>query len=150
MSMDELTRDLEADEGVRLFVYDDATGQPIVPGTLVKGHPTIGIGRALDVHGITLEEAMGFLQSDLQADGDALGTALPWMRTLDPARGEVLLEMAFNMGVKGLLAFKNTLADVQAGNYDKAADEMLASLWAKQVGARAQRLATQMRTGVHK
>lgn len=48
---------LRAEEGLRLTVYDDATGKPIKPGTLVKGHPTIGIGRALDVNGITEAEA---------------------------------------------------------------------------------------------
>jgi lysozyme len=56
--------------------------------------------------------------------------------------------MAFNLGVPKLIGFRNTLADMEAGRYDEAADGMLASLWAKQVGNRADRLADMMRKGV--
>jgi lysozyme len=149
MNQTDLQNDLTRDEGLRLYVYDDATGKPIVPGTFVKGHPTIGIGRALDTHGITEEECGVLFRDDIDAVAKQLHDAMPWAFDLDDARLDVLLEMAFNMGIAGLQKFKNTLADVQAGNYAKAADEMLESLWAKQVGARAQRLAQQMRTGVH-
>jgi lysozyme len=41
------------------------------------------------------------------------------------------------MGIGGLLTFKNTLLLIKTGQYKKAADEMLKSLWAKQVGNRA-------------
>lgn len=149
MSMTELTGDLTQDEGLRLFVYDDATGLPIKPGTLVKGHPTIGIGRALDVHGLTQDEASVLLQNDVQTIYPAIMQAMPWIDSIDAERAEVLIEMAFNLGLPGLLNFKNTLADVQAGNYAKAAAEMLDSAWATQVGARATRLSKQMETGVH-
>lgn len=69
-------------------------------------------------------------------------------------RAEVLLNMAFNMGVDGLLRFKNTLAMLRAaieghGSYGRVADGMLNSLWAKQVGRRADELARQMRTGAY-
>lgn len=59
-----------------------------------------------------------------------------------------LLNMAFQMGVDGLLGFKNTLELIRTGSYEKAAEGMLSSLWAKQTPARAKRLAVQMRTGV--
>ena len=67
-------------------------------------------------------------------------------------RAEVLLNMAFNLGVDGLLKFKNTLAMLRAAieghtSYARVADGMLNSLWAKQVGRRADELARQMRTG---
>jgi len=55
--------------------------------------------------------------------------------------------MAFNLGTKGLMKFKNTLALIQAGKFDDAAHAMLASKWASQVGIRATRLARQMQTG---
>ena len=55
--------------------------------------------------------------------------------------------MAFNLGVQGLLKFRNTLGMVRDGDYDGAARGMLASLWARQVKGRATRLADQMRTG---
>ena len=55
--------------------------------------------------------------------------------------------MAFQMGVDGLLGFKNTLAMIQAGKYTEAANGMMNSKWAKQTPSRAQRHAEQMRTG---
>lgn len=66
----------------------------------------------------------------------------------EQVRGFVLLNMAFNLGLAGLLKFKKMLAAVEAGNYPLAAAEMRNSLWAKQVKGRAVELEDQMRTGV--
>ena len=57
----------------------------------------------------------------------------------------VLANMAFNLGIHGLLKFVRTLNAIERGNYDEAASHMLASKWAGQVGQRAQRLAAMMR-----
>jgi lysozyme len=54
--------------------------------------------------------------------------------------------MGFNLGVAGLLKFAKTLAAIKTGSYHEAAIHMLDSKWARQVGVRAQRLATQMET----
>lgn len=143
-----ITADLERDEGLRLFVYDDATGKPIVPGYTVIGHPTIGYGRALDVHGITAAEAQFLLADDEPEAADDVSRALPWFATLDPVRQDVLVEMTFNMGLNTFLGFRNTLGLVQMQDYPAAAVEMLKSTWARQVGDRAARLAEMMRTGV--
>ena len=143
-----LETDLQRDEGLRLYVYDDATGKPIAPGYTVVGHPTIGYGRALDVEGITEVEAEFLLSDDTTAFSEALAQILPWTKNLDTVRCNVLIEMAFNMGVAGLLSFKNTLAAVQSGQYATAAVLMLKSSWATQVGARATRLSQAMASGV--
>lgn len=134
------------EEGVRLVVYDDATGKPIVPGTTVKGHPTIGIGRCLDTEGITLVEAHELLQDDIEGIINTL-SAQPWWGGLNDTRRAVLVCMAYQMGVTALLSFKNTLAHVAAGQYAQAADEMLNSVWARQTPARAKRMADMMRHG---
>jgi lysozyme len=55
--------------------------------------------------------------------------------------------MSFEMGVDGLMGFKNTLKMIEQGDYEAAAENMLNSLWAKQTPARANRMAEQMRTG---
>ncbi|KVC46285.1 hypothetical protein WI72_32110 [Burkholderia ubonensis] len=73
---------------------------------------------------------------------------LSWWRQLDEVRQRVIANMAFNMGVATLLAFKNTLAAVQRGAYDIAAAGMKASRWYSQVGQRAVRLRSAMETGV--
>lgn len=64
-----------------------------------------------------------------------------------PARLAVLQSMAYQMGVPGLAAFKNTLKDVAQQNWNSAATGMLDSRWAKQTPGRARRHAEQMRTG---
>lgn len=139
----ELTRD----EAKRLFVYDDATGKPITPGSICHGHPTIGVGRALDVHGLSDAEVTYLLGNDIDDCTSQVQKALPWWSKLDPIRQRVLVEMAFNMGVHNLLEFKNTLEFVRLGNYPAAASGMLESHWATQVGSRATRLADMMRKG---
>jgi lysozyme len=69
------------------------------------------------------------------------------MEKLNDARQAVLIGMAFQMGLKGLLQFKRTLGSIEDGQFSEAAAEMLDSAWAKQTPARAMRLATQMETG---
>ena len=144
----DLQQQLIRDEGVKLFVYDDATGAPIVPGSHVEGHPTIGIGRALDVHGISMSEALYLNNNDIKDVQNGLLDSLPWLANLDMVRFAALENMAFNLGVNGLLGFTETLAAIKQGNYELAAEDMLQSEWAQQVGDRANRLAQQIKTGV--
>lgn len=146
----ELVAVLRREEGCRLTVYDDATGKPIGPGSVVMGHPTIGIGRALNRRGISQAEAEAMLARDVAELVEqvpklpALSACWP---NLAPARRLVLVAMAFQMGLEGLAGFRNTLALVAAGRYAEAADGMMQSLWARQTPARAGRMADIMRRG---
>ena len=74
--------------------------------------------------------------------------ALPWAKRLDQIRLECLLEMAFQLGIQGLLQFKATLELVEVGKYEAAAAQMLLSRWTQQTPTRAKELAEMMRTGV--
>lgn len=137
----ELTRQLRGDEGERATAYRDHLG-----------YLTIGIGRLIDPNkpgaGLRQSEIAFLLNNDVDDRIDQLTRRLPWFQNLDDARKGVLLNMSFQLGVDGLLGFKNTLAMVQAGDYTGAARGMLQSKWATQTPERAQRLAEQMRTGV--
>ena len=63
--IDQVAEQIMHHEGVRLAVYDDATGKPIVAGDTVQGNPTIGVGRLLtDDRGITEDEVMMLLRND--------------------------------------------------------------------------------------
>lgn len=139
---------LKDEEGLRLQVYDDATGAYIRPGSGVTGNPTIGIGTNIGVGaGITEAEAEYLLRNRLQtAAADA--ATLPGFSSLDDVRRLVLVDMVFNMGAPTMRKFIGMLAAIQAHNYEGAAADMLDSLWAKQVGRRAQALADIMRTGI--
>ena len=118
-------------EGIRLSPYRDTVGKL-----------TIGVGRNLDDMGITRDEALFLLDNDILRAQSAVIHALPWSTTLDRPRFEVLVNMAFNLGINGLLGFAKFLAALQAGDYPTAAQEMLDSRWATQVGQRALELAT--------
>jgi len=135
----ELTKQLRRDEGEVLTAYPDHLG-----------YLTIGVGRLIDKRkggGITAEESAYLLSNDIDKREAELLRRAPWMANLDAARFGALLNMAFQMGVDGLLGFKNTLAMVKAGDYAGAAAGMLDSTWAKQTPARAKRISDQMETG---
>jgi len=123
-------------EGFRSKPYKDSLG-----------FLTIGIGRCLDTKGISQAEGLYLLDDDIgDATRELLG-ALPWAEQLDDVRRGVLVEMVFQLGLAGVLAFKHMLAAAQQGIWDRASDEMLSSQWAQQTPARAQELAGLMKNG---
>lgn len=122
-------------------------GERLKPYRCTAGRLTIGVGRNLEDRGITAEESAYLLGNDIDHHWRQLVQAVPWVTQLDEVRQRVLLDMAFNLGVAGLLGFKNTLSTIKAGDYAKAAAMMLDSRWAGQVGQRAQRLSRMMATG---
>jgi lysozyme len=124
---------LRRDEGSRQFPYKDT-----------KGKLTIGVGHNLTDKGLN-EVAIDFiLKLDVGEVREALSAALPWFTTLSDARQGVLLNMGFNLGIAGLLAFHRTLGFMEASDWNSAANEMLQSKWALDVGTRASRLAEQL------
>jgi len=130
-----------------LFPYDDKTGLPLKPGQPLQGKLSIGVGRNLTTKGITTTESSILLANDIHETWDDLLTALPWVEAIGRVRQLVVTDMAFNLGVEGFLAFKQTIAHLKAKAYDNASVAMLQSLWAEQVGGRSLRLAEMMRTG---
>ena len=129
---------IKTDEGLRLKPY-----------TCTAGKMTIGYGRNLDDVGITSAEAEDMLRQDLtvaELDAKTFATQAVW-GGLSPARRAVLINMAFNLGLTRLRQFKRFHLNMAAYAYAQAADEMLDSKWARQVGPRAQRLSDTMRHG---
>jgi lysozyme len=135
--MDRIKEQLVRHEGLRLKPY-----------RCTAGKLTIGIGRNLDDCGITQSEAYVMLINDIMNCEKQLQSKIPDIYNgLDEVRKSVLLNMCFNLGINGLLGFKNTLAFVKAGDWERAANNMLVSRWAKQVGRRAIELSELMRKG---
>lgn len=128
--------DLRQEEGLRLKPYKDT-----------EGVLTIGYGRNLEHKGISTAEAAVLLENDVDETIAALETMDFWPLVND-ARRSVLVNMAFNLGVHGLLGFSLMLDAVRRGDYDVAARQMLNSKWAAQVGTRAVTLSQRMRNGV--
>jgi len=141
-----LAAELRRDEGVRQLLYDDATGKPIVRGSVVVGTPTVGIGRNM-LRPLS-NAAIAFLLAEDMRDTEAdLDLRWPWWRSLDPVRQRVMCNLCFNLGPTKLAGFRRFLAAVQAGSYAVAAHEMASSLWHRQVGERAVRLEGMMLRG---
>lgn len=139
MTNDEFLKMLIRHEGNIPHAYKDSLG-----------YWTIGVGFLIDKEKggkLEPEEIQFILQNRIDKLVKELAVKLPWMSELTPTRQAVLVNMAFNLGVSGLLGFKNTLAFIRAGEYEKASRGMLASKWASQVKGRAVELAELMRKG---
>jgi lysozyme len=130
--VDELVRD----EALRLKLYTDS-----------KGIPSIGIGRNLLV-GISKGEAFYLCNNDIDTAEGELDHTIAWWRELDDVRQRILLNMCFNMGIARLSGFHQFFGQLRAKNWMHAAEQMVASKWHADVGARAERLETAMRLGV--
>jgi lysozyme len=139
--------ELDRDEGTRLVVYDDATGEPIGPGSRVIGNPTIGTGRCLtNRNGISTAEANYLRDNDINVRLAQLDQR-PWFVNMPVDRQRAIVNMSFQMGVAGVLSFGDMIAAIQAEDWAKAADAAMASAWARQVPARAARVTTLLEYG---
>lgn len=124
-------------------------GCRLKPYKCPAGKLTIGYGRNLDDVGISQAEAdMMFERDFAKAEADARKICEEFgidVNNLIEQRFYVLTDMCFNLGYGGLKKFKGMLTALKNSLYDDAANAMLDSLWAKQVGNRATKLAALMR-----
>ncbi len=120
-------------EGYRQFPYADTRGQL-----------TVGYGHDLTAKGLSQPLAHALLEDDLDDAVTELDEQFPVVSTLSGTRQQVLAEMCFNLGADGLAKFGKMWAAIEKQSWITAANEMLASAWAQQVGARATRLASAM------
>jgi lysozyme len=109
------------------------------------GKLTIGYGRNLDDKGISREEAGILLNYDLVECATDLRALFENFDELSETRQAVLMDMRYNLGPKGFRSFEKMIAAVRRGDFDRAADEMMDSKWAGQVGRRAWELALMMK-----
>lgn len=136
MNLVRLREQLIRDEGIRLSPYRDS-----------RGFLTIGIGHNLDAKPLSRRAISVIFEDDVADVVREVADRLPWFDTLDKARQGVLLNMAFQMGVEGMLGFTKALNAMRLGLWQLAADEMLESAWHRQTPERCERLARQVVTG---
>ncbi len=128
-------------------------GLRLQPYKCPAGHWTIGYGHNLEARNepiplsITAEDAELYLDRDIAEATRSCERLFPSLETLDEVRQAVLVDMSFNMGPGSLSKFKRFRAAVERKHWEQAAVEMLDSLWARQVGVRAARLAGMMQSG---
>lgn len=129
-------------EGIKKSAYNDS-----------RGYLTIGIGFLIDPRmnaGLSVEECMMILRSRI-ANLERQLSQYAWFTIQDPVRRNVIIEMAYNLGVNGLLGFKKMIAALGERQVGTASVEMGKSLWAEQIGAaRLKDMQGRMREGSYK
>lgn len=146
MNYEKLIAQLRIDEGVRYKRYKDT-----------MGIWTIGVGHNIEAdtyypytvadEPLNDKQVDALLMQDIAVVVSELDQRVNWWRAMEDVRQRVLANMCFNLGWPRLSQFKNTLKAMHDSRYAEAAQGMRNSLWYKQVGARAERLAKQMEKG---
>ena len=134
--MNKLIEQLKIHEGMKLKPY-----------LCTSKKLTIGIGRNLDDVGISEEEAEMLLKNDIYEATNQLLNAFPWMATFSDVRISAMINFTFNVGIGTVRKFSNTIEYLKNEDWEAAADEMMDSKWAEQVGDRAIQITEQIRTG---
>lgn len=135
--MDRFKNALMRDEGFRAQVYNDH-----------KGIPTIGYGTKISEIVVSREVAEAWLDAELDEKEERL-RRIAGYDGLNIARKNVIRSMAYQMGTRGVIRFKNMWAAISAGVYWRAANEMRDSQWWRDPAtkSRAERMAVRMSTG---
>ena len=129
--MKELVESIKRNEGFVGDVYEDTLG-----------FDTIGYGTKLP---LSEDEAQMLLESRLKKFIKEIETKESFVNKLPLDKQEIILEMVYQMGVNGVLNFKNMWRALKVEDYETASKEMLNSRWATQTPNRAKKLAEMMR-----
>lgn len=132
-------------EGSRLAAYDDATGEPVPAGGHAHGTLSIGVGHTGP------EVVPGLIWSQHEVDAAYMrdyslatrGAALAlggecWLR-LDLVRKAALVDLDFELGMRGLEGFEHMILAVRAFQWAEAAAQLQASRLDRQVPRRVAR-----------
>jgi|CXWL01.1.fsa_nt_gi lysozyme len=133
-----LIESIKVHEGYRDTAYKDSVGVW-----------TIGYGTNLETLKIHQTMAEELLEIEVARLFEYFDNYAPYNTIESQVRRDIIIEMAYNLGIPGLLKFKATWAAIAAKDWQKAHDQMLASKWASQVGQRAVTLADRMLKGVY-
>ena len=141
-------------EGIRLYIYEDTVGIPTIgvgrnladKGLSDQELQYLGLGHIKQLKTITEEQAMYLLDNDIDDVFRELKQYLPWVQDQPDTVKLVLSDMCFNLGINGLLKFKNTLRMIRERNYREASENMLYSKWARQVKGRAIELSNMLKS----
>jgi len=134
--MNKLIEQLKIHEGFRSNIY-----------TCSGGKKTVGYGRNLQDIGISEEEAEMLLKNDIYEATNQLLNAFPFMATFSDVRISAMINFTFNVGIGTVRKFSNTIEYLKNEDWEAAADEMMDSKWAEQVGDRAIQITEQLRPG---
>jgi lysozyme len=139
VDIEQLRETLKIDEGVKYEIYKDHLGYP----TFGIGHLIVESDEEYDQPvgtGVHIDRVNEAFDEDVAVMVDEAKKLFPDLEDLPEEAQQVIVNMTFNMGRPRLSQFKKFIAGVNAGDWEKAAVEMMDSRWATQVGSRAERL----------
>ena len=136
MEITQLKASLEKHERKRNSMYKDSLDVN-----------TVGYGHNMDDVPLSDNVIEAILYDDIYIANQETMNIIPAYNQHTIARQNVLVEMVFNLGANRFKSFRKMIHALALRDYDEAAKEMLDSLWAKQVGQRAQTLSELMKKG---
>ena len=140
-NLDEVKERIKTHEGFVNYVYKDTLGKRTVGyGHLCADNENWEDGKCYDNAYLNDVFEIDFMEATKQAE-ELIGNLV-----LENKANEIILEMVFQLGKTGVSKFKKMWEALSGQDYNKAADEMLDSKWAKQTKNRAEFLAEIMRS----
>ena len=145
MNIEALREQLKIDEGVKYEIYKDHLGYPTfgIGHLITENDPEHGEPDGKEISEDRVNEIFGTDVAKFVSEAKIL---FPDLDDLPDVAQQVIVNMAFNMGRPRLSKFKNFIAGVNDRDWTRAAEEMMDSRWATQVGDRAIRLRNQILT----
>ncbi len=140
-----LRKQLEEDEGIRYSIYLDHLDYPTfgIGHLITKIDPEYGLEVGTEINEDRVAEAF---EQDIKIVLSDCERLYPFTFENLPEEVQLIVaNMMFNLGYPRLSKFKGMRSGVDEKNWDKAADEMVDSLWYRQVPNRANRLVERMR-----
>ena len=145
MNIEQLREELERDEGVKYEVYNDHLGLPTfgIGHLIIDSDPEYGAAIGTEVSDDRVKEAFETDVQNVLTDCEKL--YVQWEHLPEEVQ-LIIANMMFNMGRPRLSKFKGMKRGVDARDWNAAADEMVDSVWYRQVTNRADRLVERMRS----
>ena len=144
MNIDRLRKQLEIDEGCKYVIYLDHLNLPThgIGHLILESDPEHGQPVGTPVSKARVAECF---ENDLKSVQKDCYRLYDDFDDLPETVQEIIANMLFNMGLGRMKAFQGMKRNVDARQWDKAADEMVDSRWYNQVGERSKRLVERMR-----
>ena len=132
--LQDIVEDIKKHEGFEPKVYQ-----------CTEGYDTIGYGFAIKDLIIDRDVADLILMKKLHTLLQRIAIAFHWFENIDNIAKSVVVNMCYQLGIRGFSKFKKTIYLLETEQYEEASIEMLNSLWAKQTSNRAKELSEQIR-----
>ena len=135
-----LLENIKAHEGFGARIYKDSVGKPTVGyGFLVSAlspdELKLNGGKVEPMSREVAEKILNLKVVKLQK---RVFQCLPWLQDKPQGAQDTLIEMAYQLGLAGLMGFRHTLGCIEAGDYAQAARNLRASLLYRQTPRRVE------------